>query len=219
MALITLCAESIKQFFKPYYNDVDEGHNMKHVVNVMETALEINNVLNLTNRTDLIMIATIAHDMFSYTHRDKHHEKAYEFIMDIKYGMFKDISDDDRYIIARAVLEHRGSYKGEFYSSISELISAADRGAPNLNKIIKRIHVCSLDTTLVFNTDDMQLTSESPEEDFLLRTYTHLLAKYSRNGYARYNDVYKKYYNTALEEMWIKIDTITLKDIKQIVSN
>lgn len=208
--------KEVVEWFRPYYADADEAHGLPHVVEVMELALKMNEKLSLYQDPKQIIVAAIAHDMYSFYHRNDHEVKASTFILEHRNeGLLNRFSKRSIQMISQAVLEHRASYKGEYSSVLSYLISAADIGKPDLRKIIKRIHTCSLDTRLIFNTDDMQLTPDSTKEDFILRTYTHLKAKYAKDGYARYNLVYIRYFAEELNAMWDEIDRITLENIKE----
>ena len=206
--------------FEPWYKDVDKGHGLKHVSEVMYLALDINKKLQLTARNDIIVIAAIAHDMFSFTDRELHHEKAAEYILTTEDTFITNYPYEDRLIISAAIREHRGSYKGKYTTIVSDIISAADRGKPNVKDIIKRIHNCSKDLRLQkgFKADFI-LDKNSTEEMFLERTLSHLQKKFGKNGYARYNYVYKLMFGYELENMQNIIETFGIKDINNMVSD
>lgn len=207
------------EHFKPYYTGVDKAHGLSHVVKVMFLALKINKALNISRREDLIIIAAIAHDMFSYTHRETHHLEASRYISTTEDILISRLPTTDIIMISQAVAQHRASYDGPYYGWLSELISAADRGVPNLSSITRRVYSCAKDTSLIFKTDNMVLTTESHEELYLERTLLHLKAKYGKNGYARYNNIYKRMFKNDLEKMQDYIVKLSIDDINVICSS
>jgi len=220
---IGMFKQMVIEHFKPFYEKVDVAHGLDHVIEVMNTALAINHKLRLGISKHDIIVASIAHDIFSYTDRNEHHKKAQEYILSDVSTIYDYVSD--RESIAYAVGQHRASYKGEYNNKLSELISAADRGAPNIEKIIKRIYQCAIDPNLVFSIDVKGIpelvlpTGESLSDTYQLlidtsftiaeaKTFVHLYEKYSVSGYARYNTVYNKYYNNEMLDFFITIENI-----------
>ena len=220
--IVSYKKEVIKHF-EHFYKDVDQAHGLSHVLAVTNLALDFNSKLGLDISEYDIIVAGISHDIFSFTHRNEHHTKARDYILQDTGAIYEYV--DNKEHIAYAVGEHRGSYKGEYTSLLSELISAADRGLPTLSSIIKRIYQCAIDPNLIFRVDkigipDMSLTNNKTLVDMvnrirsnnvdetLIKTYIHLYEKYSIGGYARYNDVYKKVYSQQLCDMWNEIERI-----------
>ncbi len=213
------------EHFKEFYKDVDEAHGLTHVTAVTNLALDFNSKLKLGLSEYDIVVAGISHDIFSYTHRDEHHTKAKDYILQDTGEIYAMV--DNKTQIAYAVGEHRGSFKGEYTSKLSELISAADRGLPNLTGIIKRIYQCAVNPNLVFSVDQFgipditlsnritllethdKLLSEGVDP-VLVKTFVHLYEKYSINGYGRYNSVYKNVYKEELCNMWEEIEKISV---------
>lgn len=212
------------EHFKPFYENVDKSHGLEHVNEVTDLALEVCDKINEKYSYPIsaydVIVAGIAHDIFSYTDRDEHHTKAMEYILQDTGEIYNYVTNQQH--IACAVGEHRASYKGEYTSILSEIISAADRGRPNLHDIIKRVYECACDSTLVFNLDkdidtsisikDLKLKYNQLIKDGFssetAKTYVHLEEKYSRNGYARYNETYLLVFNNELQAMWKEIDDI-----------
>lgn len=211
--------------FQKFYENVDLAHGLSHVKAVTNLALDINKRCNLNLSEHDIVVAGISHDIFSYTYRDEHHTKAKEYILQDSGDIYKYVTN--KKLIACAVGEHRGSYKGEFSSLLSEVISAADRGLPNLNSIIKRIHQCACDPSLIFTIDKTGIPAMLLPNDITLvdmhnkliedrfskefaKTYVHLYEKYSISGYGRYNQVYKQAFSDELCNMWIEIEKIAM---------
>lgn len=208
--------------FQKFYDGVDEGHGVNHVIQVTNLALSINKDQKIGISEYDIVVAGIAHDIFSYTDRDEHHTKAMEYIMSDTGDIYNYITNQKQ--ISYAVGEHRASFKGEYNSMLSELISAADRGLPNLSSVIKRIYKCALDPSLIFAIEktgipNMVLSNGNTLKEMheklvkehsveFAKTYVHLCEKFSIHGYARYNDIYKKAFKEELCDMWDEIESI-----------
>lgn len=233
-------ANEIYDLYKKYYKDVPSHHGFDHVLEVTNTAIGMFYKLNteVTYRTDIraeLILAGIGHDVMSFKNRKLHHVMGKQFLIKNKqisnvafikcarlYGRSINI-----YNAACAICEHRASYAGEYTSIVSEIISAADRGEPNIIDIVSRINECSLDpkafinltikSDIFINSLNISLDEYISSLDILLehekRTLHHLYDKYSKNGYARYNDVYKKYYGKQLNEMYDKIEYVLLNPI------
>lgn len=218
MSELDIYKREVIQFFKPYYTGADAAHGLQHVVTVMRRALRMNRELLKQEDERHVIVAAIAHDMFSFNHREDHQQRASRFIIEKSTEPILKCFDLKAILrISAAINEHRASYLGEYSSQLSELISAADRDAPNLKKIIKRIHACSIDTRLTFNTDDMELKQDGPEELFLERTLIHLKKKFGKSGYARYNTIYMEYYEEEHQALLEEIENITLENIKDYI--
>ncbi len=197
----------IKEALSFYYELNDsESHGYQHLDNVYELAINMKAKLNIEIPNNIIGIAAYTHDMFSSINRKLHHELAYKYVLDTSVYFLNDLHTNDRYLIACAVREHRASYQGEYTSILSELLSAADRGKPDIKSTIIRSYKYSAET----NPDANEFTLYS-----LVRE--HMLEKFSTNGYARYNDVYNKYFKDELKEMQEFFDIISVKDIENII--
>jgi hypothetical protein len=164
----------VREYYKPYYENSDEAHLIDHADDVCDLALKINQALD----EKLIVLASYLHDMFSKTNRAIHNELAYEYVKKADDKFLSKLSTDEVKIVAHAVLEHRGSFKGEFYSPLSEIISSADRGLPDLDFIVIR--------SMKFNHGDAK------------DVYTHIHDKYGTTGYAKYPKVYQNIFKEEL---------------------
>lgn len=81
------CFESVWEFTKPCYVNVDESHNENHIFHVFSRSMKLifwlkRNYHNWNSKLekDYIMcmgLASFLHDIYSYTSRKNHHEKAY----------------------------------------------------------------------------------------------------------------------------------------------
>lgn len=222
-----LLKNTILDVLKPYLYDADSEHGSEHVHDVMRLGININVDLDLGIDKKEIIVAALTHDMFSSTHRKEHHTKAQEWVSEnlLKANpLFERMLDEEAVKrVAHAVGEHRGSYKGEFYSPLSELISSADRGHPGLEEIIERIYMCSIDPNVIMQVDLDNLDTLTPNgikdyptivrelkeegySDEVIKTFLHLVDKYSITGYARHPKFYNTYYKDELASLWSMID-------------
>lgn len=82
--------EMIWKMFSCAYENVDEAHNQNHVYHVLRRAVKMvfwlkNNTRNFNHDKETkyilkVILASIVHDVYSYTKRKKHHEEAYLLI-------------------------------------------------------------------------------------------------------------------------------------------
>ena len=124
---------------------------------------------------------------------------AYEYVKNRSDKFLKELSDKELELVAHAVLEHRGSFKGEFFSKLSAIISSADRERPDVAKIVIR--------SMLYNNADAQ------------DVYEHMLDKYSTNGYAKYPTVYQEIFKKELQEFKKEVDNISVEKIMDIWKN
>lgn len=208
---------------RAYYGNDSSGHGFRHICDVLTLALLINEKHDLETNIEKIILASFVHDMFSSSHRITHHLEAYTFVLSSKWRVFEFLSPEDKMDVAMAVKEHRASGDGSYWSKLSLLISAADRGYPDMDKIIKRIRKCAQDTNSVFTLDVKGIPKMTlPNGEWLeelynkmyvvdpveAKTYTHLYEKYSDKGYAQYNIIYKSYFAEELNSMYKSINDI-----------
>lgn len=187
--------EKVREFYKPYYDNGDKAHLINHADDVCELALEINKDCS----EKLVILASYIHDIFNATDRKKHNILAYDYVKNRSDKFLKELSDEELDLVAHAVLEHRGSFKGEFFSKLSAIISSADRERPDVAKIVIR--------SMLYNNADAQ------------DVYAHMIDKYSSNGYAKYPKVYKEIFEKELEEFKKEVDNISVEKIEDIWKN
>lgn len=183
--------ETVIRFFKPYYDKNDAGHKIDHPLDVFMTAIDIDMTIKLRISSDEILAASFIHDMFVHLGRKDHHELAYAFAKSEDYPGKLELSPEAQIRVARAVLEHRASYTGDFYSPLSELISSADRGKPDFSKHIERA---------------LKNRSDRGEADPLAGAIAHIKEKYGTGGYARYPEMYLKVYGELLDQQRSMLD-------------
>ena len=183
--------KKIRTFVLPFYKKNDKAHQIDHADEVYETALKINKQFHLHQNMDDIALAVYLHDIFSNKNQRKlHHKLASDFVLQSKDDILKNISAERRRLIANAILEHRASFEGKYSSKLSELLAAADRGKPNLKKDLER--------------------STKYHKGNTAEAIKHMKEKFGRYGYAKYPEVYKKFYEKELEKRYRDIDALSI---------
>jgi len=184
--------QAVREFYSHYYKDGDLAHQIDHADYVCNLALQLNQECD----PKLIILAAYIHDIFNATDRKNHHTLAYNYVLESNNKFLKELSEQERKLVAHAVLEHRASFKGEFYSKLSEIISSADRGTPDIKRVVIR--------SMQFNNGDAK------------SVYKHIKSKYGTNGYAKYPQSYQEIFSKELQEFQKIVDNITIADIEQI---
>ena len=184
--------EKVRHHYQTYYKDGDEAHLINHADDVCNLALRINKKYD----EKLIILASYMHDMFNATNRPKHDELAYAYVLKAEDEFLQELSEKELQEVAHAVLEHRASFKGEFYSPLSAIISSADRGLPDLEFIVIR--------SMKFNNGNA--------ED----VYAHVSSKYGSKGYANYPKVYQEIFRDELESFKREADGLSVERVLEI---
>ena len=189
--LVSLISEDLRDILEKSYCD-SLSHGMDHVREVMFSALVYNQKLDLNLDPKEIILAALLHDMYQNTQRELHHQLGYGYVMCSTHKVFDDV---DRKRIAKAILEHRASYKGKYYSSLSELISSADRSYPDLYKIVERCFIYTVETNPNMSMNEIGLAVKK-----------HIKEKFSKDGYVKYPKLYLKMYSEEIEKLHNDVD-------------
>ena len=187
--------KEVRDFYKPFYANGDAAHLIDHADSVCNLALKINREYS----PKLVILASYIHDIFNATNRKEHNTLAYRYVKDISDNFLKDLNEEELELVAHAVLEHRASFKGKFFSKLSAIISSADRGLPDVEQTVIR--------SMRYNDANAQ------------DVYEHMLDKYSTKGYAKYPTIYQEIFAKELEAFKTEIDAITVAKIEQIWEN
>ena len=119
----------------------DPAHHIGHVIDVCDLALEINEKMDLGLNKMIIVGAAITHDIFT-RYRNIHHVMVRDWLLEANEPWMRHFSAEERQLMAHAAGEHRASYKGEFTSIYSELLSSADRGRPgDIQEMVNRCYI------------------------------------------------------------------------------
>lgn len=190
--------------FKSFYFKTDAAHRIDHIRAVMSNAIRICHLMDYQEHLKLALIAIGIHDIYSTTEdRKTHHIKAFDWTLNHKDALCKkyDLTYDDVLTIAYAVMEHRGSYRGERYNSVvSEIVAAADRGIPS----IEDIHQYLARSYLYARSHGKSVT------DAKFHAIGHIQDKFGRNGYGRVPDWYQVLF---AERILQRLDAIEQLDI------
>ena len=184
--------QKVREFYKPFYANGDKAHLIDHADDVCELALEINREYS----EKLVILASYLHDIFNATDRKKHNILAFEYVKNRSDKFLKELNNKELELVAHAVLEHRASFKGEFFSKLSAVISSADRGRPDVAQTVIR--------SMRYNNANAQ------------DVYEHMVDKYGSNGYAKYPKVYREIFEKELEEFKKEVDNISVEKIVSI---
>ena len=178
----------------------DPAHNLGHVLDVVRLGNELATKEGLDYDARLkVNLACLFHDLGCRYNRDDHHV--------IGYGMCYTLLEEhwpeqfnpkEICEIAVAVLEHRSSNKSKPSSLISEIVSVADSGKPDILTYIKR--------SLQFRISRGDLENKGKETLFL-EVSEHLNEKFgSSDGYhwVSYPELGKRHFS----EEWGNFDII-----------
>ena len=189
--IVSELLKELKTILESFYNN-SEGHGIKHIMDVMYRALYYNVILKLNLNEKEIILAALLHDMYSESSRKTHHILGHDYVMNSSHKVFDDI---DKERVAKAILEHRASYTGEFSSLLSELISSSDRGEPDISKIVKRCYISTKEFHPEYNVDEINSAVKK-----------HLSEKFTRNGYAKYPNIYLQVNQKKLNLFYDEVD-------------
>lgn len=196
--------------FRNAYLSNDSAHRTEHFDDVLLTGLYINERLELGYNPLAILLVAYIHDLFAWS-RDNHHQLSWHFMMTTQDPLILEILQrieqesnvsDIREAIAYGCLEHRASYKGAFTNTFSQLMNSADRGMPKgVESILARAYAYARDNN-----------PPTSVQGLLEISIAHLKDKFSRNGYARYPEMYQQIFSDELEELWDAVDDLALTD-------
>ena len=174
-----------KNIMNKYKDDNYGGHGWEHIQDVINRSFELMDKFAL--EVDPNMVYTIAayHDI-GYRQDPDNHEKVSSEIFLQDEEMKKFFNDEERNIIAEAIVDHRASLEYEARSVYGKLVSSADR-AIDVDDMLRR--------SIAFQTEKHK--SENPTiEQIIEYSFKKLSSKYGNGGYAKMyfqDDKYKDY--------------------------
>lgn len=162
--------EYIETHIFPEYNKNEAGHNINHILSVINRSFEISKNYNV----NLNIVYTIAafHDIWHHIDR-KNHEKVSADIMISDNNLKKFFNKEELNIIKLAIEDHRASSGIEPRNIYGKIISAADKTL-TIPSAISRTYSYTLE----------HFPSLSKQE-ILEEIYNHLNNKFGKNGYAK----------------------------------
>lgn len=181
--LIIYCTESISMN--------DPAHHLGHVYDVCKLGIQIADNMKFTPRQkELVILACLFHDLGCRFERKFHHLIGYGLTYEILHRFCRgEYSDEEILTIATAVLEHRSSNKEKPSTIISEVVSIADSGNPDIHTYIKRC--------IQFRLHRGDYTPGDNNIIFLQEVKDHLHEKFGVNGYhwKSYPDIGLKFFH------------------------
>jgi len=188
--------KDVREFYKPYYDKGDKAHTIAHADEVCKLALKMNNG---EYKEKLVVLSAYIHDIFNSKDRAKHHKLAYKYVLAAEDKFLKELNKKELELVAYATLQHRASYKGKFFSKLSEILSSADRGAPKFEPIVIRC--------MQFNNEDIDGVVD------------HVKDKYAKSGYAKYPKLYIDYFGKEFDEFQERAKNITKEQVIEVWSS
>jgi len=184
--------DGLIEIISPFYLKTDKAHGLDHVLDVTITMIKMKIKLFIKDESCIdenILVAGLCHDMFSTLEDRKiHNEKGAIWISKNSDKLQNLFQIDNTRAIELAILEHRSSWKQEFSSTLSELISSADRGYLNLDDMIER--------SLKYHNGNME------------EVIKHMREKFGRTGYAKYPQIFLDFHDDDLEYFYDDIDSL-----------
>lgn len=118
----------------------DPAHHLGHVYDVTALTRELCRDLDLNyHDTEMAMVGALLHDIGCKYDRLDHHVIGYGLTFEYLHLYWRGgFTKQETRIIAKAVLEHRSSNEAKPTSVISEIVSVADTGKPDIDLYIKR---------------------------------------------------------------------------------
>ena len=199
--------KKIEKMVAEFYNNNDSAHKLSHAIEVCDNFLEIDKVLKLNLDKKLMILIAYFHDIFANVDDRKIHErKAAMYIFKNRSALFSDLTKKEVRIVYYAVLQHRASYKGAYYSIYSRVMNAADKGKLLIDKTIIR--------SFKYHFDRSQ-----DENEAIIGVFKHMKDKFGSNGYFKPDDFYLKCYKDSYDLYTKNVDNLTIEYITKIVSS
>ncbi|QOC54714.1 hypothetical protein pSALSNUABM04_254 [Salmonella phage pSal-SNUABM-04] len=196
--------EQVIRHFYDFYRYTDSAHRIDHIRSVISNVIRICYTNGWQEHLKLAIIAAGAHDIFSTKElRAEHHIKGFTWVLDNKPLLMRKykLTSDECYTIAYAVMEHRGSFKGNYNSIVSEIVAAADRGIPSKDDVTNYIS-----RSYLYARDNLEKSISNAK----FHAVAHIQDKFGRNAYAKVPDWYHEMFARELAE---RRDLIDMLDI------
>ena len=121
--------QKLKQYIEniilPSYKKNDLGHNLDHILYVIDRSLKFaSNQVNINY--DMVYVIAAYHDIGHYIDA-KNHEKVSADMLLEDMNLRKFFTEDEIQAMAEAVYDHRASLEGEPRSIYGKIVSSADR--------------------------------------------------------------------------------------------
>ena len=165
----------IEDVIKPQYiNNNYGGHGWEHIQDVIYRSFELMGYFDLKINPNMVYVVAAYHDIGYRQDPDNHEKVSSEMFMQDE-EMKKFFDDEERKIIAEAIVDHRASLEYEARSVYGKLVSSADR-AIDVDNMLRR--------SIAFQAEKHK--SENPTiEEVIEYSYKKLSSKYGNGGYAK----------------------------------
>ncbi len=169
--------ENVIKRYKKFDGAHDDAHAREVLKNSEFIAKSMMKEEGIELDMNMVKIIAAMHDLGLAYDRESHHTKSGEIVRADKQ-LRKFFNEEQIEIIAKAVEEHRASYKGDYTSIYSKIVSDADR-MNDINTMISRSYKYNKKHNPDFS-----------EEQLYHAVTDHLRDKYGAKGYARFNTKY-----------------------------
>ncbi len=163
----------IENFIFPSYEKNDKGHNLEHILYVIERSFELVEENNLDVNLNIVYVVAAYHDIGHYID-SKTHEMISAEMMSQDENLKSFFSDEELLIIKEAIEDHRASAKDEPRSIYGRIVSSADRNN-TVEACLKRTY-----------TYGKKLDPSATDEALFLRAHDVLTKKFGEDGYAKF---------------------------------
>lgn len=189
----------------PFYAKNNKGHALDHAEDVIRDAVAIYETLEPGPIFDVkcAIIAAAYHDSALSLGRVGHESAAAKLVRARPCELTRALTAEQLELCACACAEHRASYKGEYTSLLSAVVSAADRGRPRSTMfLVQRLVNC--------------FEAGRTLEESTAIALKHLTGKYGTTGYARYPGLYRDLYAAELAVQQAEVDQLTYADVLRV---
>lgn len=196
--------EKVIRHFYDFYRYTDSAHRIDHIRSVISNVIRICYTQGWQEHLKLAIIAAGVHDIYSTKElRAEHHIKSFNWVLDNKPTMMRKykLTVDECYTVAYAALEHRGSFKGNYNSIVSEIVAAADRGIPSKEDVLSYIS-----RSYLYARDNQGKNIVNAK----FHAVNHIKDKFGHNAYSKVPDWYKELYAKELAERTELIESLDI---------
>ena len=185
--------ENLKSYIEtnilPLYKQNDEGHQLGHILNVIDRSFEITKDIDDLN-ADIIYTAASFHDIGAYIDRANHHIVSGKILMDDEY-MKSYFNEEELNMIKEAIEDHRASLETEPRNIYGKILSSADRPT-NIDEFIYRSYMAAKRNNC-YKNNGIKSNHILTNEELIEAVYDHLIDKFGHDGYAKVYFVDEKY--------------------------
>lgn len=154
----------------PRYKKNDKAHNEKHVRQVIRDSILIADKYDVDK--SIVYAAAAYHDLGLEVERERH-EVFSKMIMLNDKNLNEFFGNEEKEIIADAILTHRASSKVEPKSIYGKIVADADRD-------LTPVHI--IERTVLYSLENL---TEYGKEEHFIRCKDHIESKYGKEGYLK----------------------------------